>query len=93
MLTIIHMRSKVVMFLIFKFKRFISLRIRRAKAVPGCDDKKVTHLGKKIVPLFKRVSEFKKRNRREQTSLYGRQGGIKANSKIILSVPVQTTNG
>lgn len=54
------MRSKVVMFLIFKFKRFISLRIRRAKAVPGCDDKKVTHLGKKLLQSFKESQSSKR---------------------------------
>lgn len=54
--------------------------------------KNVTHLGKKLFHSFK-GSQSSKRETGEHKSHYGRQGGIKLNSKIILPVPVQTTGG
>lgn len=60
------MRSKVIMFLIFKFKRFIPLRIRKAKAVTGCDEKLHT-CGKNCSTLSKslRVQKEKQKENRE----------------------------
>lgn len=40
---------------------------------------------------FKESQSSKRETEAEQRSHYGRQGGIKINSKIILPVPVQTT--
>jgi len=67
----------VIIFLVFKFKRSIPLRIRRAKAVPGCDEKKVTHLGKNLFHYFKESQISKRETEGEQRNSYGRQGGIK----------------
>lgn len=80
-----------MMFIIFKFKRFIPPRIRRAKEVPGCDEKKSYILGKKLFYSSKESQSSKKETEGEQRSHYGNKEEL--NDSIILLVPVQTTGG